>query len=84
MNGIEAAEKKISADGRKRSADCAREHRSWWRVVARNMNASAFNGYRPAYSDYSGLTCTHPQCGRYWRTKAAYVGQVPDAGRRRP
>jgi hypothetical protein len=76
--GIEAAERKISADGRKRTAECARLHRKAWRVRQRNMNASAFNGYRPTWSAYSGLICTHEGCGRAWRSRAAYVGSIPD------
>jgi hypothetical protein len=42
-----------------------------WRVVDRNCNHSAFNGYRKTYSAYSCVRCL--DCGVYWRTKAAYV-----------
>lgn len=42
-----------------------------WIVIQRNANASAFNGYRLTYSDYSAVQCH--ACGHVWRTKAAYV-----------
>lgn len=58
---------------------CKREHMTDWVVIQRNMNASAFNGYRPQYSDWSCLRCDSPGCGRVWRTKAAYVDNLPDA-----
>lgn len=60
-----------------READklCQRSHREWWRVVQRNCNYSAFNGYRRTWSAYSGLRCI--SCGRWWRTNAGYVVKVP-------
>lgn len=47
-----------------------------WFVLMRNGNASAFNGYRWTYSDYSCLQCH--ACGTVWRTKAGYVAQLKD------
>lgn len=47
-----------------------------WRVVERNCNHSAFNGGHWTWSDYSQLRCQ--QCGRMWRTKAAYVRNLSD------
>jgi hypothetical protein len=55
---------------------CEREHRGQWRVIQRHGNASAFNGYHWTPSDYSSVRCTH--CWRVWRTKAAYVEELPD------
>lgn len=54
-----------------------KSHRSAWRVVVRNANYSAFNGYRRTPSAYSDLRCT--ECGAVWRTRAAYVASIPDA-----
>lgn len=51
------------------------EHRPQWRVIARNGNFSAFNGYRWTPSDYSELKCR--ACGAIWRTKARYVSTIP-------
>jgi hypothetical protein len=47
-----------------------------WRVIDRNCNYSAFNGYRRAYSKFSKVTCTI--CGRIWRTSADYVRSLED------
>lgn len=63
--------------------DSAR-HRKYWRVVQRQCNHSAFNGYRRTYSDYSTVICMAPAairgtCAGAWRTKAAYVTALPDA-----
>jgi hypothetical protein len=66
-----------SAAERKDTLTCMREHRASWVVVARKHNRSAFNGYHYTRSDYSGVRCT--RCDRYWRTKAAYVDELPDA-----
>jgi hypothetical protein len=52
-------------------------HRPSWVVTMRNYNASAFNGYRPTRSAYSEVRCT--ECRGVWRTKAAYVAELPDA-----
>jgi hypothetical protein len=60
---------------------CQLEHRAHWRVIQRNGNASAFNGYHWTPSDYSAVRCTLPDCRRVWRTKAAYVDQLPDLER---
>jgi len=46
-------------------------------VVDRYCNYSAFNGYHRTHSDYSSVRCM--SCGSYWRTKADYVGGLPDA-----
>lgn len=42
-----------------------------WFVIRRNRSRSAFNGYCEQWSDFSDVYCR--ACGRYWRTKAAYV-----------
>jgi hypothetical protein len=63
---------------RKKDAECRKGHRSFWRVIQRECNFSAFSGYHRTPSDYSGITCTKPGCSRYWRTKAAYVSDLPD------
>jgi hypothetical protein len=55
---------------------CMRDHRAAWWVVHRNCNYSAFNGGHRTPSDYSLVCCG--TCGRRWRTKAAYVGRLPD------
>lgn len=68
----------LSDNTKKANAACARDHREHWRVYQRNANASAFNGYHPTWSAYSGLTCLAPRCYRRWRTKADYVATVPD------
>lgn len=48
-----------------------------WRVMQRNCNHSAFNGYHLTFSDYSSVLCL--RCGAAWRTKADYVFATPDA-----
>jgi hypothetical protein len=53
------------------------EHRAHWHVTQRNGNASAFNGYRWQYSDYSQIRC--PLDGLTWRSKGRYVDDLPDA-----
>lgn len=50
--------------------------RSRWVVRVRNGNHSAFNGYRFTPSRYSEVSCL--DCGRRWRTDAAYVADLPD------
>lgn len=72
------AERERQLRARAETTRCMREHRSTWYVVQRLGNASAFNGGHWTPSDYSGVRCG--SCGRYWRTKAAYVAQLPDAG----
>jgi hypothetical protein len=58
---------------------CMRGHRAHWAVVQRKGNASAFNGYHWQDSDYSQVICQAPGCQRgSWRTRAAYVDQLPD------
>jgi len=47
-----------------------------WVVSQRNHNRSAFNGYHYTPSAYSTVTCRG--CHGFWRTKAAYVNQLPD------
>lgn len=54
-----------------------KSHRPKWVVVHRLCNYSAFSGYRRTRSDYSAVRCL--VCGRFWRTKAAYVRTLPDA-----
>lgn len=48
-----------------------------WRVLTREGNYSAFNGYRFTPSNYSSVTCIRCHC--VWRTKAPYVAQLVDA-----
>lgn len=50
-------------------------HRKSWRVDVRRANFSAFNGYRRTWSPYSQVRCG--DCGAVWRTKAAYVDELP-------
>ena len=69
----------MSERERGRNQQCARDHRAFWVVLQRECNYSAFNGYRYTPSDYSAVACRAPGCGRVWRTKAAYVGGLPDA-----
>jgi len=47
-----------------------------WAVHARECNYSAFNGYHRTMSAYSGVHCE--SCLGVWRTKAAYVNDLPD------
>lgn len=58
------------------ACECKPQDRKHWFVMDRNCNYSAFNGHRRTYSAYSALKCC--QCGRVWRTKAAYVRLLPD------
>lgn len=58
-----------------------KSHKPHWAVVVRNGNFSAFNGYHFTPSDYSTVRCLVPACRRAWRTKAAYVKELPDAPR---
>jgi hypothetical protein len=51
-------------------------HRARWVVIDRQCNYSAFSGSRRTASDYSAVHC--PVCGHIWRTKARYVGGLPD------
>lgn len=53
-------------------------HRPSWVVSMRNYNQSAFNGYHKTYSEYSEVRCTVGGCRSVWRTKAAYVNELPD------
>ena len=55
-----------------------KSHRPRWFVQEgrRNVNVSAFNGYRPQWSDYSEVWC--PVCPKVWRTKAKYVDDLPN------
>ena len=71
----EIREQDIGALEREKDRECRREHRESWAVVQYRGNASAFNGYRWQPSDYSGIRCN--ACGRYWRTRAAYVDDLP-------
>lgn len=73
-----------SADELAANRKCQREHYSDWVVIDRKCNYSAFNGYRRTRSAWSRVRCDSPGCGRMWRTKAAYVDGLPDAGDRRP
>jgi hypothetical protein len=66
-----------SSEERQQTVTCMREHRGSWYVVQYKCNHSAFNGYHETRSEYSGVRCN--ACGRYWRTRAAYVETLPDA-----
>ena len=46
-----------------------------WVVTQYHCNYSAFNGYRYTPSDYSQVYCK--VCRGIWRTKGAYVEQLP-------
>jgi hypothetical protein len=48
-----------------------------WGVLDYKCNHSKFNGGHYTPSDYSAVTCK--ACGAVWRTKAAYVDQLPFA-----
>ena len=48
-------------------------------VIARNRNNSAFNGYHDTWSQYSGILCL--ETFRVWRSKGAYVNDLPDITR---
>jgi hypothetical protein len=75
-------EARRAAERRAGTAACRRDHFAAWRVLTRNGNCSAFNGYRWADSAYSSLVCDKGAggCGRVWRTDAAYVADLPPAG----
>jgi hypothetical protein len=45
--------------------------------MRRNFTRSAFNGYRTQWSASSDVYCA--VCGSYWRSKAAWVDELPDA-----
>ena len=64
---------------------CTCTSRSAWTVADRECNHSAFNGYRWTPSAYSAVVCARylGGCGVRWRTKAAYVGALPDIDRAR-
>jgi hypothetical protein len=47
-------------------------------VFTRKGNRSAFNGGRWQHSDYSEVWCVRKNCRGMWRTKAAYVNELPD------
>jgi hypothetical protein len=53
------------------------DHKAHWHVTQRKCNFSAFNGYRYSRSDYSQVRC--PIDGKTWRSKGAYVDELPDA-----
>lgn len=53
---------------------CRSEDLEVWTYRA---NHSAFSGYRRTTSRYSAVHCRN--CGRIWRTKAAYVDELPMA-----
>ena len=72
------ADARLSAESRARTAACMREHREHWVVTQRHGNASAFNGYHWTPSDWSAVKCLADGCGRVWRTRAAYVDDLPD------
>lgn len=76
-SALDRAEAHIRAEAHKRTVACMRDHRSWWWIAAHRVNHSAFNGYHPTPSDYSEIRCAHPDCGRRWRTKAAYADALP-------
>lgn len=54
-----------------------KDHKDHWRVVDRECNYSAFNGYHRTPSRYSSVRCL--LCNSWWRTKAAYVRKLKNA-----
>lgn len=50
-----------------------------WKVVQRHCNHSYFQypGGAKHYSDWSSVQCL--KCHRFWRTKAKYIDELPDA-----
>jgi hypothetical protein len=60
----------------RRTNTCMAYHRTHWRVTVRKANYSAFNGGHRTPSAYSEVHCI--DCGRIWRTKAAYVDTLRD------
>lgn len=56
-------------------ASCHGRERENVRIVHRNHNHSAFNGYHRTWSEYTGVVCIN--CGRSWRTKAAWLWRTP-------
>ena len=51
------------------------ERMAEWEVTALRGNSSAFNGYRFTPSAYSEIWCR--KCRSRWRTRAAYVDELP-------
>jgi hypothetical protein len=47
-----------------------------WKVIQRNCNHSAFNGYHYTPSDYSTVWCV--VCNAVGRTRAQYVEELDD------
>jgi hypothetical protein len=76
MSSLDRIQARINAREHQVVLDCGRRHRATWAVLQRNGNRSAFSGYHWTPSDYSAVRCG--ECGRVWRTKAAYVSQLPD------
>jgi hypothetical protein len=75
MDWFESVAKKVAREQHQLQLTCSREHRASWVVVQYRCNFSAFNGYHQTPSDYSCCRCD--ECGRVWRTKAAYVDTLP-------
>ncbi len=59
------------------------QERKLWVVMQYKCNHSAFNGYHYTPSDYSSIRCDGPGCNGLWRTKAAYVDDLPTHDTRR-
>lgn len=55
---------------------CNPQDRDQWRVMQRNCNHFALNGYRYTPSAYSSVTCL--KCQRIWRTAGKYVRLLKD------
>lgn len=55
---------------------CHCNDRAHFVVRHRQHNHSAFNGYHKTYSEYSTIACTVH--GTRWRSKAAWVDDLPD------
>ncbi len=73
----EMTKRGLPADGRPTWLACLdRTHRPRWRVVVRKANHSTFNGRKRTPSRYSEVKCL--ACCHTWRTKAAYVDELPD------
>lgn len=68
----------MSAGEREYNRTCQREHPATWTVDIYHANYSAYSGGQRTPSDYSQVRCG--TCGRVWRTRAAYVEDLPRTG----
>lgn len=59
------------------ACECKPKDKRKWFVMRRHERCSAFEGYRRVFSNFSDVFCLG--CFRLWRTKARYVGHLPNA-----